>query len=93
MGMCDNQFVAGVGKSATIDVISMQAEKALREKGNKLKHPRVLLLAHTGKAASLIGKVALIDPTCKKILISSLLRWYYTSWSLRFQIRERNCPI
>ena len=58
MGLCDNQFVAGVGKSATIDVISMQAEKALRETGNKTNHPSVLLLAHTGKAASLIGKVA-----------------------------------
>ena len=58
MGMCDSQFFAGVGKSATIDVISMQAEKALREKGKEINHPRVLLLAHTGKAASLIGKVA-----------------------------------
>ena len=56
--MCDNQFVAGVGKSATIDVISMQAEKVLREKGKNTHNPRVLLLAHTGKAASLIGKVA-----------------------------------
>ena len=58
LGMCDSLFLAGVGKSATIDVISMQAEKALREKGDKTNHPRVLLLAHTGKAASLIGKVA-----------------------------------
>jgi hypothetical protein len=58
MGMCDSQFFAGVGKSATIDVISMQAEKTLRETGYKTNHPRVLLLAHTGKAASLIGKVA-----------------------------------
>ena len=68
MGLCDNQFVAGVGKSATIDVISMQAEKALREEGKKTNRPRVLLLAHTGKAASLIGKVALIDPKYKKYL-------------------------
>ena len=56
--MCNSLFVAGVGKSATIDVISMQAEKALKETGNITNHPSVLLLAHTGKAASLIGKVA-----------------------------------
>ena len=68
MGLCDNQFVAGVGKSATIDVISMQAEKALREEGKKTNRPRVLLLAQSGKAASLIGKVTLINPKCKKYL-------------------------
>ena len=68
MGLCDNQFVAGVGKSATIDVISMQAEKALREEGKKTNRPRVLLLAQSGKAASLIGKVTLIHPKYKKYL-------------------------
>ena len=68
MGLCDNQFVAGVGKSATIDVISMQAEKALREEGKKTNRPRVLLLAQSGKAASLIGKVTLINPKYKKYL-------------------------
>ena len=46
----------GTGKSATIEVCSIQAEKILREAGNKPHHPRILLLAHTGKAASLIGK-------------------------------------
>ena len=35
----------------------MHAENILREKGDKPHHPRVLLLAHTGKAASLIGKL------------------------------------
>ena len=66
--MCDSLFLAGVVKSATIDVISMQAEKALREKGEKTNCPRVLLLAQSGKAASLIGKVTLINPKCKKYL-------------------------
>ena len=46
----------GTGKSATIEVIAMQAEKILRAEGDKPNHPRVLLLAQTGKAASLIGK-------------------------------------
>ena len=66
--MCDSLFVAGVGKSATIDVISMQAEKALREEGTKTNRPRVLLLAQSGKAASLIGKVNLIHTKYKKYL-------------------------
>ena len=47
---------AGVGKSAVIKVASMHAEKYLRKAGDKPDHPRVLLTAHTGKAASLIGK-------------------------------------
>jgi hypothetical protein len=51
-----NNFVLGVGKSAVIEVCSMHAENILRESGDKPNHPRVLLLAHTGKAASLIGK-------------------------------------
>ena len=34
----------------------MQAEKILRSEGDKPHHPRVLLLAQTGKAASIIGK-------------------------------------
>ena len=34
----------------------MQAEKILRAEGDKPHHPRVLLLAQTGKAASIIGK-------------------------------------
>ena len=46
---------AGVGKSALIKVVSMHAEKILRKAGDKPTHPRVLLTAHTGKAASLIG--------------------------------------
>ena len=34
----------------------MHAENIFREPGDKLHHPRVLLLAHTGNAAMLIGK-------------------------------------
>ena len=45
---------AGVGKSALIRVSAMHAEKILRKRGDKPNHPRVLLTAHTGKAASLI---------------------------------------
>ena len=37
----------------------MQAEKILRAEGDKPHHPRVLLLAQTGKAASIIGKCLL----------------------------------
>ena len=46
----------GVGKSAIIKAMSMHAEKILRKVGAKEDHPRVLLCAFTGKAASLIGK-------------------------------------
>ena len=51
------QIVSGTGKSATIKVVAMHAEKRLRKSGGKPNHPRVLLTAHTGKAASLIGKL------------------------------------
>ena len=47
---------AGSGKSSVIKVVSMHAERILRKAGDKPNHPRILLLAHTGKAASLIGK-------------------------------------
>ena len=46
---------AGVGKSQTIRVVSMHAEKLLRKAGHHPNRPRVLLTAFTGKAASLIG--------------------------------------
>ena len=35
--------------------MSMHAEKIIRKAGDKPNHPRVLLCAFTGKAASLIG--------------------------------------
>ena len=47
---------AGVGKSAIIRVVSMHAEEILREAGSHPHKPRVLILAPTGKAASLIGE-------------------------------------
>ena len=57
MGDKTQQIVSGVGKSAIIKVVAMHAEKRLRKSGGKPNHPRVLLTAHTGKAASLIGKL------------------------------------
>ena len=44
----------------------MHSENILREEGDKPHHPRVLLLAHTGKAASLIGKLIFIYRTALK---------------------------
>jgi hypothetical protein len=46
----------GVGKSYLIKTIAKWSEFYLREKGMNPLHPTVLLLAPTGKAASLIGK-------------------------------------
>ena len=46
----------GAGKSAVIRVAAMHAEKILRKAGDNPNCPKVLLLAHTGKASSLIGK-------------------------------------
>ena len=47
---------AGVGKSAVIRIISLWAEKILRQSGQNPNNPRVILCAPTAKAASLIGK-------------------------------------
>lgn len=57
MGDKNQQIFSGVGKSAIIKVVAMHSEKRLRKSGGKPNHPRVLLTAHTGKAASLIGKL------------------------------------
>ena len=46
----------GVGKSYLIKTIAKWSEFYLRDKGMNPLHPTVLLLAPTGKAASLIGK-------------------------------------
>ena len=51
------QSFLGVGKSAVINVCAMLAEKILRKEGDKPNNPRVLLTAHTGKAAMVIGKL------------------------------------
>ena len=61
-----------MGKSAVIEVCSMHAENILREKGDKPHHPRVLLLAHTGKAASLIGKLIFLYRTAPKDIV-----WFF----------------
>ena len=53
-------YVAGTGKSAIIKVASLHAERILRKAGDKPNHPRVLLTAHTGRAASLIGKLTYV---------------------------------
>ena len=47
---------AGVGKTATIKVTALWAEKILRKPGDNPNHPRVLICAPTGTAAFLIGK-------------------------------------
>ena len=41
-------------------MMSMWAEKILRKEGDDPHKPRVLLMAFTGKAASLIGKLILL---------------------------------
>ena len=45
----------GVGKSYLINVVSKWAEFFLRQRGDDPLHPKVLLMAPTGKAATLIG--------------------------------------
>ena len=52
----------------------MHAENILREKGDKPHHPRVLLLAHTGKAASLIGKLTFLYGTTPKDIVIFFLK-------------------
>ena len=46
----------GTGKSYFISVFSKWAEKILIQSGDNPNRPKILLLAPTGKAASLIGK-------------------------------------
>ena len=77
-----NSIYLGVGKSAVIEVCSMHAENILREKGDKPHHPRVLLLAHTGKAASLIGKLTFLYGTTPKDIVIFFSRRYHNPWSI-----------
>ena len=51
-----SSFILGVGKSLLIQVASQWAEKILIKVGDHPMKPRILLMAFTGKAASLIGK-------------------------------------
>ena len=50
---------AGVGKSAVVRVITSHVENILRQPGDHPHRPRVLILAPTGKAASLIDGVTI----------------------------------
>jgi len=54
---------SGSGKSSTIRAISLHAEEVLRKQGDHPHHPKVLLAAPTGKAASNISKFERIYPT------------------------------
>ena len=47
---------AGVGKSFLIRVVAKYVEQILRRPGDNPDRPKVILLAPTGMAASLIGK-------------------------------------
>ena len=49
-------FHLGVGKSMTIEAMAKWAELILLKEDHEVFKPRVLVLAFTGKAASLIGK-------------------------------------
>ena len=51
-----NFTTLGTGKSDVIKAVAMHAEGKLRSEGTKPNYPRVLLTAHTGKAAMVIGK-------------------------------------
>ena len=55
MNHISSKLFSGVGKSDVIKVVAVQSERRLRKEGCKPDHPRVLITAHTGKAASLIG--------------------------------------
>ena len=46
----------GVGKTFLINIVKKWAEKILRRAGDDPSKPKVILLAWTGMAASLIGK-------------------------------------
>ena len=50
---------SGSGKSSIIKVIELQAEKYLRKAGSHPNHPRILICAPTGKAASIVDGVTL----------------------------------
>ena len=58
--LCNVLFIflggGGVGKSRLINVVARYADKILSKVGDNHKNPKILLLAPTGKAASLIGK-------------------------------------
>ena len=51
----------GTGKSYWISITSKWAEKTLIQTGDNPNRPKILLLAPTGKAASLIGNKNISD--------------------------------
>ena len=63
-------FFQGVGKSMTIRTVANHAENILREPGDDIKKPRVLLCAFTAKASNLISK-------CLLHLMYSFLSYMY----------------
>ena len=54
------ELILGTGKSMIINVASQWAEVILLKVGDDPTKPRVMLMAFTGMAASLIGKSILI---------------------------------
>ena len=54
--ICIFIFYLGVGKSKTIEAMAKWAELILLKEDHEVFKPRVLVVAFTGKAASLIGK-------------------------------------
>ena len=53
----------GTGKSYWISITSQWAEKTMIQTGDNPNRPKILLLAPTGKAASLIGKCCVCSCT------------------------------
>ena len=62
-------FCLGVGKSKTIEAMAKWAELILLREDHEVFKPRVLILAFTGKAASLIGK---------NIVVKTISHYYFT---------------
>ena len=54
--LSDFEPIVGTGKSMLINVASQWAEEILLKVGDDPTKPRVMLMAFTGMAASLIGK-------------------------------------
>ena len=75
---------AGVGKSATIKVISLWVEKILRSPGQNPNHPRVIICAPTGKAASLVSKFSLKDILTNTMYQLSCSRWCHNTFCIQF---------
>ena len=66
----------------------MHAERILWKAGDKPNHPRILLLAHTRKAISLIGKLMWLNNSMKKLVVNFVffLRWTNSWWSIQLLV-------